>query len=381
MPSSESTTPEKSTANGHVRGIYEREKGSNVWWIRFADQDGRIRRELAGTKASARKLYTLRKGEVLQGRKFGPSLRSKAVTFADIAPDALSYSKIHKRTFADDQRNMPLLLEAFADAPVDQITPKLITAKLQALATHREWQPATTNRLKALLSLAFRLAVENGRVAINPARAVRRLPEDNQVVRFLSSDELKRLRAALKSEPRYWASVSFALNTGVRAGEQFSLTWEMIDALDGQSPQLHLPVTKNGDARHIPLNASAIRALSFMKSHFSEQHLVFEPCSPYRAWFENALDAAGIKDFTWHTLRHSFASMLVMAGVDLRTVAELMGHKSLQMVMRYSHLAPEHKAAAVARLDDFLTSTKTSTKPKTLRTIRKNKSMQATVIK
>ena len=82
------------------------------------------------------------------------------------------------------------------------------------------------------------------------------------------------------------------------------------------------------------------------------------------------MESAGIENFTWHCLRHTFASRLVMAGVDIRTVAELMGHKSLQMTMRYAHLAPQHTAAAVARLDKAAskadeirgaTDTKTST--------------------
>jgi len=88
-------------------------------------------------------------------------------------------------------------------------------------------------------------------------------------------------------------------------------------------------------------------------------------------WFEIAVEAAGIENFTWHCLRHAFASRLVMAGVDIRTVAELMGHKSLQMTMRYAHLAPQHNAQAVAKLDRVAsnrdeapgaTDTKTSTR-------------------
>ena len=69
-----------------------------------------------------------------------------------------------------------------------------------------------------------------------------------------------------------------------------------------------------------------------------------------RGWFPNVLEEAKIEDYSWHCNRHTFASRLVMAGVDLRTVAELLGHRTLQMVMRYSHLAPEHQASAVDRL-------------------------------
>jgi len=70
----------------------------------------------------------------------------------------------------------------------------------------------------------------------------------------------------------------------------------------------------------------------------------------YKHWFEPAVSEAGVRDFTWYCLRHTFASRLVMAGVDLRTVAELMGHQQIQMTMRYAHLAPAHALAAVERL-------------------------------
>ena len=71
-----------------------------------------------------------------------------------------------------------------------------------------------------------------------------------------------------------------------------------------------------------------------------------------RSWFEAALQRAGIKDFTWHCLRHTFASRLVMAGVDIRTVQELLGHKTITVTLRYAHLAPQHQLAAVQRLCD-----------------------------
>ena len=87
-----------------------------------------------------------------------------------------------------------------------------------------------------------------------------------------------------------------------------------------------------------------------------------ESLKGYKHWFDPALREAGISFFTWYCLRHTFASRLVMAGVDLRTVAELMGHKTIQMTMRYAHLAPAHKLAAVAGWQmDRPTDTKTDT--------------------
>ena len=72
-----------------------------------------------------------------------------------------------------------------------------------------------------------------------------------------------------------------------------------------------------------------------------------------RHWFEDAVKRSGLRNFTWHDLRHTFASRLVMADVDSRTVAEMMGHRSIQMTMRYAHLAPEHKLVAVERLAGY----------------------------
>jgi integrase len=122
--------------------------------------------------------------------------------------------------------------------------------------------------------------------------------------------------------------------------------------------QLHLLRTKNGDPRTIPLNVIALAALRELKEGQTEPgtELVFpsvrtgDALQGSRGWFSTALEEAKVLDYTWHCNRHTFASRLVMAGVDLRTVAELLGHRTLQMVMRYSHLAPEHQASAVDRL-------------------------------
>jgi site-specific recombinase XerD len=138
----------------------------------------------------------------------------------------------------------------------------------------------------------------------------------------------------------------------MRAGEQFGLQWGQVDV---ERKILTLPKTKNGTMRHIPLNSVALAAFKGLGqgSHgpvFPSARNDSETLQGARGWFNSALEDAEIKDYTWHCNRHTFASRLVMAGVDLRTVGELLGHKSLSMTMRYAHLAPAHNAAAVDRL-------------------------------
>jgi hypothetical protein len=114
--------------------------------------------------------------------------------------------------------------------------------------------------------------------------------------------------------------------------------------------------SSNGRTRYIPLNSVALVAFRVLKRRSLDGvGPVFvtiggEPLQGYKHWFEPAVSEAGVRDFTWYCLRHTFASRLAMAGVDLRTVAELMGHQQIQMTMRYAHLAPAHTLAAVERL-------------------------------
>jgi site-specific recombinase XerD len=117
-------------------------------------------------------------------------------------------------------------------------------------------------------------------------------------------------------------------------------------------------LSSGSDSQTIPLNSVAIEALGQLRGDSTKPGtaLVFpslresETLQGSRGWFPTALEEAKIDAYSWHCNRHTFASRLVMAGVDLRTVAELLGHRTLQMVMRYSHLAPEHQASAVDRL-------------------------------
>ena len=249
-------------------------------------------------------------------------------------------------------------------------------------------KPTTVNRDLDDLRSALAKAVAWKLLEAHPLADVKRSRTDNNAtVRFLDDAEEKRLRAALDArEERIRAErdranawrvergyptmpdlrrVAFAdhlkpmvlisINTGVRRGELFGLEWRDVDlqramlTVRGQS-------AKSGRTRHIPLNAEALAVLQGWRAQRPEPDgLVFPGRNGDRldnvrkAWLA-VLAAAKIKGFRWHDQRHHFASRLVMAGVDLNTVRELLGHASYQMTLRYAHLAPEHKAAAVAKL-------------------------------
>jgi len=330
-----------------TRGVFEKVHGSNIWWIRYMDAQGRFRREKAGTKGMAIDLYRKRKTEALAGKKMPEKLRRATVTFAEIARDALAYSKIHKAStsYRCDAGRMEVLLGWFREYPAESITAQDIERQFQK----QEWAPATPNRYRALLSLTYRLAIRNGKVKENPARLVPHRLEDNARIRFLSADEETALRKVIEAKcAEHMPEFDLALNTGLRLSEQYGLLWENVSI---PLRILTIPRSKNGTMRHVPLNQAAVKALESLREQYPASKLVCGGAREPRRWFEPILKDAKVASFSWHCLRHTFASRLVMAGVDIRTVQELLGHKTIGMTVRYSHLAPKHTLAAVERLD------------------------------
>jgi len=328
------------------RGVFQKVPGKNSpWWICFWDAQGRKRREKAGTKSAAIDLYRKRKNEALEGKKLPEKLRRATVTFAEIAKDALVYSKANKLSHRTDKVRMETLLSWFREYPAESITPQEIERRLE----QEEWSPATINRHRALLSLTYRLAIRNGKTKENPARLVRHRLEGNARIRFLSPEEETKLRNAIEAAcPERIAELELALNTGIRLSEQYMLRWQDVSFA---RRTLTIQRSKNGATRHVPLNKAALGALESLAKRTSGSEFVCGGATEPRRWFEPVVKVAGLEDFTWHCLRHTFASRLVMAGVDIRTVQELLGHKTISMTVRYSHLTPKHTLAAVERLD------------------------------
>jgi integrase len=242
------------------------------------------------------------------------------------------------------------------------VTPALVVQHRDKLAQGKTPQggprtPATINRYLAALSHVFTIAVKEwGWVNENPLRKVSKMKEPRGRVRFLSNDERLRLLTACKesSSPYLYSAVVLALSTGGRRMEILGLSWQDID-LNRAVITLH--ETKNGERRLLPL---AGHALELIKEHSRVRQihsdLVFpsknlkKPVDIRTPW-ENALKRAEINDFKWHDLRHCCASYLAMNGASLTEIAEILGHKTLQMVKRYAHLSDIHTAKVVTRMN------------------------------
>jgi len=348
----------------NTRGIFEKVPSSGVWWVRHVDAQGRLRREKAGTKSAAILLYRKRKTEALEGRKLPEKLRRAPLSFAEIADDAIAYIEGRYSRPADDTARVELLKSWFAGRTAESITAQEIEARLEQAEEKHGWAPSTANHHRSILSLAFRLGIRSSKVKENPARATRRRKEDNNRVRYLTLGEEQRLREVLRSRPE-WADhlpeLDLALHTGMRRTDMYQrLVWENVDF---GLRVATVPRSKNDEAVHVPLNDAAIRALLVFRSRGDGtgrvvRNAVSETLNVNAHWFPAAVRAAGIKDFRWHDLRHTFASRLRQSGVSLGTIADLLGHKTLTMTRRYAHLSAAQLHAAVARLS---TDTRTDT--------------------
>ncbi len=342
------------------RGIFEKVPRSGIWWVRYTDAAGRYHREKAGTRSAARALYLKRKNEALEGRKLPEKLRRAPASFREIVNDALEYSRQNKAhaAYRADKWHKRIVLEWFGERSADGVSAQDIEVRLEGLAAQGR-KPATLNRYRAFLSLIYRLAVRNGKAAVNPARMVRQRKENNSRVRFLTPEEEKNLRGKIRSLcPEREPEFTLALHTGMRRSEQYGLRWADVDILAGI---ITIRRTKQGGTRHIPIDREARTALETLHARSDGSGRV---CHPYRRWFEAVRTAAGVADLHWHDLRHTFASRLVMSGTDIRTLLELLGDRTVSMAMRYAHLAPAHLKTAVDRMaENFPVGTDTTIAP------------------
>jgi len=328
-------------------------KNGNFWIDYYIH--GRRKREMVGPdKALAVTVLRKRKVQIAE-EKFLDIEKHEKILFRDFAVlYADNYAK-KKRSWKDTDRIYLKNLAAFFGhkylSDVTSMTVQKYRLQRQEQRTPRGniVSVATVNRELSCLRCLFGRAIEWEYLKENPVKKIKFEKENNRRVRFLEKDELKRLLDV--SKPVLKAVILLAVNTGMRRDEIRTLKWRDIDIQRGI---ITLRTTKNGETRRVPLNSTAKEVLLGLSKHPEGPYVFYKKdgttfCN--RQAFETALRRADIQDFRFHDLRHTAASYLAMAGVDLNTIREILGHKTIDMVLRYAHLSPEHRSRAIGLLD------------------------------
>ena len=273
-------------------------------------------------------------------------------------------SKVTKvpTTYRHEREKYKMFLSQFGHIRVRNITPKMIED--YKVMREREVTGATVNRDLALLKHFYNTMIAWGYAKENPVRGVRYFKETMGPPRFLTEEEIVRLLDACeriqgwnKTTPYLKAIILLALNTGLRKGNLMALRWDQVDL---QRRLITVPRTKNGEFHIVPMSDAVVDELRrLLKQRLQGAEYVFAPPGKdaqrdlRKAWVRVKRESGISPTFRFHDLRHTFASYLVMKGVDLRSVQTLMGHKDITMTLRYSHLSPGHLQEAVNRIGNL----------------------------
>lgn len=336
------------------RGVYEKPVGSGIWWVRFT-ANGKENRRKIGRKTDAKNYYARVRAQILEGR-YEPE-RPRVLTLGVWITE-------HLETIPTGTASLPMqrTYGAFwTDRLGDHKLTDVKTADLErvqaSLRAEGRLSDSTINRYYAFIKKVMGVAVRDGLVRSNPVTGVKFFKEPKGRMLFLSDADEAKLKEVFP--PEFWPYVEFAIHTGLRQSEQFHLRWEHIDF---GSRVLTIPLSKSGETRHVPLND---RALSILKELKARQVLLspFVFPSPvdhmkprdgntfYKKSFIPAAKRAGLDGIVWHTLRHTFCSRLVQAGIPLTAVQNLAGHKDYSTTLIYAHLSPGLLHEAVGILD------------------------------
>lgn len=304
--------------------------------------------------------------------------RAANLTFAEFfetayMPEQKAHGKSPRSIRREEELGRLWILPAIGKRPLRKIV-KMDLQRIKAVMTQAGRAPRSIEYCLAVVRQVFNTAKDHGVYHGDTPRLNKNTKQDkydNKRIRFLSHDEAERLLAALAERSADVHDIALtSLRAGLRAGEVFSLTWQDVDLANGL---LTLKDTKSGRTRHVPLTAD-------LKAMFEERRpgppvpgppvpgpLVFpgrggERITSISASFDRTVAALGFNDgiddrrnrVCFHTLRHTYASHLVALGTSLYEVQELLGHSSLSMTQRYSHLAPEGLKLAVGRLDKVI---------------------------
>lgn len=331
--------------------VFQRTNRDGWWWIDYTDPNGIRHREKVGpSKAMAENALAKIRTAIVENRYFDIKKQENRILFDDFAGMFIElHAAPHKRprVVRRDRGLIKRLSTHFSGMNLSEITVPMI--ERYKAERSKEVSVATVNRELACLKTMFNKAILWDKATDNPVRKVKLFKENNQRKRYLEKEEIVRLINAC--QPHLKPIVITAIYTGMRKSEILNLKWKDVDF---EHSIIYLIETKNGERREVLMNDVVKNTLSNVQ-HRGRIPYIFvgdnnKPYANVRKSFDAALKKCGIIDFRFHDLRHTFASQLVMSGVDIKTVQELIGHKTPEMTHRYAHLSPSHKRAAIELL-------------------------------
>ncbi len=317
-------------------------KRSGVWWTCIRHNGRKIQKSLeTSDKILAKKIEAKVRVEIVEGNYF-EKLIGRHKTFKDMMEKfmqehAPKVSSSMQRSYKTSSKH---LISFFGDSNLLSISPKMIS-RYKVLRRDEGIKPATINRELAMISKAFNLAFKEWEwIRENPVARVPKEKENNEIDRWLTVDEERRL---LENSPGWLREIIiFDLNSGLRQHELSDLEWSRVNLF---RKTVLIQNTKNGKPRTIPLNKNSLDVLvhrSKVKSFKNDYVFLnrngkkIDP-NNLRTSFYIALKKSGIENFRFHDLRHTFATRLAMAGIDLYKISKLLGHKDISTTQRYAH--------------------------------------------
>ena len=329
-------------------------KRGTTWWMPFMYQGQQVRKSTGNTdKRLAEAILGQVRVQIIEGRFFEKP-ESQQRTLTDLLDRYLSEHAARRANYRRDRTSVKDLKTFFGNPTLDQITPKRIVAYKNHRYTDGV-KPATINRELASLRKAFNLARRECEwCEDNPVCRVSVEQEHNTRDRWLTADEEPQFMSAAPAWLR--ELMVFAIHSGMRQGEILGLTWTGVDLFRRTGTVFK---SKNGERRTLPLNQTALALLKHKAGSRSvDTELVFPSEARTRLNASNisralnlVLKKAQLTDFHFHDLRHTCATRMVQAGVDLYKVQRLLGHKSPIMTQRYAHHYPDRLRDGVEALE------------------------------
>ncbi|MBN8759493.1 MAG: integrase [Thiobacillus sp. 65-69] len=324
--------------------LYKR-KDSSVWWVKFRHNGQTIQRS-TGTddKLKAEEYHDRLKAELWEQARLGVKPR---YLWNEAVVRWLQETE-HKASQVSDKFHLRWLDTYLCDVPLRDINRDLID-RIMAAKKAEGVANSSVNRVLEVVRAILRKAA-NEWEWLDRVPYFRMLPEPKRRIRWLTREEAARLLAELPEHLQ--AMVRFSLETGLRKSNVTGLLWSQVD-LERRCAWVHADQAKARKAIAVPLSSAAVVVVRGQLGKHQTHVFSYrgKPVAmPNNSAWEKALKRAGIENFRWHDLRHTWASWHVQAGTPLHVLQELGGWESVEMVRRYAHLSSEHLADYVDRL-------------------------------